>query len=464
MGKKNKKGKKNNQPQTYRQTLKKDIGKGFRKGAKKRVTGWIEGGGNTGGVGGGSEGGGGTSFGGVVLIVIAVMVFLLIFLIIPSYRAGTLQVGASYIAPVFESVGVVMGKLFSPIADAFSYATTGEETLSVGTSDQDIRERTGLSFGGNSIFGGNDLTVFGKDVGNEFGLNGDVVVGKLDLPMLKNVELSCEIKDVVKGRIDMDNVNSIKEGVAVFDVHNPEPYDEARIPFFCIFDPQKILEGGDLSLANRFAGTQKVFTEKIRLLLKYPLEVTSRLEVIGLPAEQFAVYRGKYDKAFELEGGIFKHLNSNIRSKAKFISDVDVALWFDKQPIGVGKEHTLRIGFRNKDTKNEFNLRKFKLEFPTGIEINSDKCGVFSIQEKALVLKEAHFKIINSILSDEKGGVGETFVNCGVKINEGFLGGSEAQIVKGGDIKSTLEYDYSLSVERQINLRRQSEASNVIVA
>ena len=325
----------------------------------------------------------------------------------------------------------------------------GENVFSFETSGSEIKQKTGLSFGGGSVFGsGSDLAVFGGYTNEEFGVNGDIVVGKLDeeIPELRKVKLSCSADENIKGRIEMDDAERIEDGKVMFDIPNPQPFDEARIPFSCSFDPTK-----NTALASTFL--RKINTKTIKLSLSYPIEISSRLEIFALPEERYKEYRGRYDLAFdELEGGIYSARSSKTLSKSKYESDVDVALWFDNQPLGANdKDYTLRFAFKNKNPKNKFKLERFSIELPDGIRFNDAGCEKFENG----VLKGEYFASVNNALNNEA--AGEYFGSCRIMVDERILGGSNADIVKGGDVNAAMMYEYTITAERDVVLKQPEE-------
>ena len=328
----------------------------------------------------------------------------------------------------------------------------GENVFSFESGGTEIKKKTGLSFGGSNIFGGSDLAVVGGYTNEEFGLNGAVVVGIIDedIPMLRDVRLSCAIDDGVKGEIEMDDAIKVENGDVVFNIFNPKPFDEATIPFYCKFDPVK-----NPVLANDLL--RKINTKTIKLALTYPLEISTKLEVFALSPEKFDEYRGRYDLAFdELENGIHSSRNSKILSKSKYESDVDVALWFDNQPLGFDEdkgynEYNLRFAFKNKNTENKFKLEKFEIELPDGMSFSDTGCEKFSNG----VLMEEYFTSINNALNNEVGG--ENFGTCKVRIDERILGGSISDLVMTGYVNATMLYEYTIIAERDVTLRQPEE-------
>lgn len=326
----------------------------------------------------------------------------------------------------------------------------GENVFSFETGGAEVKKKTGLSFGGSSVFGGGgDLTTFGQYINEEFGVRGEIVIGKLDedIPMLREVKLGCEIDNNIKGKIEMDNVGRIEDSAVVFDIYNPKPFDEARIPFYCNFDPRE-----NTVLSSSLL--RKINTKTVKLTLTYPLEISSRLEIFALPREKYREYIGRYDLAFdELESGIFSDRNSRILSRSKYESDVDVALWFDNQPLGVTeKDFTLRFGFKNKNPRNKFRLERFSIELPDGMRFSDTECKKFDNGN----LKREYFASINNALNNEVS-VGESIGSCKVRVDEGILGGSSAEIVKAGDVNAVMQYEYTIVAEKDVVLRQPEE-------
>lgn len=391
---------------------------------------------------------------GIFLLVFIVILFLFFWPSSPLAKS----VESGYLASTsfgqgMRSIGTGAGNFFGYIGDQFSFiqrVSSGEEIFSFETGSAEVQKKTGLSFGGSGIFGGAELSPFGTYTNEEFGVRGDVIVGKLDdnIPMLRNVKLNCELNNGVAGRIEMDEGRELENGNVEFDVQNPKPLEEARTPFHCLFNTDGELD----STMN-----QKINTRDIKLFLTYPFEISSRLEVFALPQEVYNNYRGRPEAAFdELEGGLYKDKSSRILAKPKFISDVDVTLWFDSQPIGVEREFTLRYGFENKNTKNKFLIRRFEIELPNGIGFNLEKCKGFALDGGKGKLVDGYSKI-NSALNDESITKGSSFGSCVIRVDESILGGSDAEIVRAEDIIATLEYEYTTTAERTITLRKPAE-------
>ena len=323
----------------------------------------------------------------------------------------------------------------------------GENVFSFETGGAEVKKKTGLSFGGSSVFGGGgDLVTFGDYTNDEFGIRGDIVVGKIDdgIFELPNVTLGCET-DNVKGEIEMDNIDRVEDGAVMFRIFNPKPFDEARIPFYCRFDPRE-----NPALAGSLL--RKINTKTVKLSLTYPLEISTRLEVFALSPEKAEDYLGRYDLAFdELQEGTYSDRNSKILSKPKYESDVDVALWFDNQPLSSDKDYTLRFAFKNKNPKNKFKLERFSIELPDGMSFNREGCEKFSNG----VLMENYFASVNNALNNEVSG--ESFGSCKVRTDEGILGGSIAEIVKAGDVNAKMIYEYTIVAQKDVVLKQPSE-------
>ena len=142
-------------------------------------------------------------------------------------------------------------------------------------------------------------------------------------------------------------------------------------------------------------------------------------------------------------------------SKSKYESDVDVALWFDNQPLGVNNENTLRFAFKNKTPRNKFKLEKFDIELPDGMRFSDVGCEKFDIHEDSAGLKAEYFNSINNALNNEVGG--ESFGSCKIRIDEEILGGSSADIVLAGNINAKMQYEYRIVAERDVTLRQPAE-------
>lgn len=383
----------------------------------------------------------------ILLILIAFFVWGVV--VAPGLESGFWQ---SKVGSPVKSVLQGTRQLFTftgTLYSNFNKILKGGNVFSLETGGAEIKQKTGLSFGGSSVFGsGGDLTAFGQYSNEEFGVRGEIVVGKLDedIPMLGNVKLSCKIDDNINGQIEMDNAEIAEDGV-VFDIYNPKPFDEARIPFFCNFDPRE-----NTALSNTLL--RKINTKTVKLVLTYPLEISSRLEIFALPREKYREYIGRYDLAFdELERGIFSDRNSKILSRSKYESDVDVALWFDNQPFGVTeKDFTLRFGFKNKNPKNKFRLERFSIELPDGMRFSDTGCEKFDNGN----LEREYFASINNALNNEVS-VGESIGSCKVRVDEGILGGSSAEIVKAGDVNAKMFYEYTIVAEKDVVLRQPEE-------
>ncbi|MBS3151632.1 zinc ribbon domain-containing protein [Candidatus Woesearchaeota archaeon] len=385
----------------------------------------------------------------ILLIFIAFFVWGVV--VAPGLESGFWQ---SKVGSPMKSVLQGTRQLFTFMGNQFSNINKilkGENVFSFETGGAEIKKKTGLSFGGGSVFGGGgDLAVFGGYTNEEFGVNGDIVVGKLDegIPELREIKLSCSVDENIKGRIEMDDINRVEDGAVVFDIHNPKPFDEARIPFSCSFDPSK-----NTALASTLL--RKINTKTIRLSLSYPIEISSRLEIFALPEERYKEYRGRYDLAFdELHGGIYSARSSKILSKSKYESDVDVALWFDNQPLGAsrdGKDYTLRFAFKNKNTGNRFKIGRFSIELPDGIRFNDAGCEKFENG----VFRGEYFASVNNALNNEV--AGEYFGSCRIMVDERILGGSNADIVKGGDVDAAMMYEYTITAERDVVLKQPEE-------
>ncbi len=323
----------------------------------------------------------------------------------------------------------------------------GENVFSFESGGSETKQKTGLSFGGSSVFGsGGDLVAFGDYTNDEFGIRGDIVVGKIDDEIfeLPNVALGCET-DNAKGEIEMDNIDRVEDGAVMFRIFNPKPFDEARIPFYCRFDPRK-----NPALAGSLL--RKINTKTVKLSLTYPLEISTRLEVFALPPEKAEDYLGRYDLAFdELQDGTYSDRNSKILSKSKYESDVDVALWFDNQPLSSNKDYTLRFAFKNKNPKYKFKLERLYIELPNGMSFNREGCKKYSNG----VLMENYFASVNNALNNEVSG--ESFGSCKVRIDEGILGGSSAEIVKAGDVNAKMIYEYTIVAQKDVVLKQPSE-------
>ena len=369
---------------------------------------------------------------------------------------------ASKVGSPLKSVLQGSRELFSFMINQFSNIgkiLKGEEVFSFETGGAEIKKKTGLSFGGGSVFGESDLAVVGMYTDQEFGVNGDIVVGKLDesIPMLRDVRLNCEV-DNVKGDIEMDDINRVENGAVIFDIHNPSPFDESRIPFYCSFDP-----GKDPTLSSSLI--RRINTKTVKLSLTYLIEISTRLEIFALPGDKSNEYRGRYDLAFdELERGIYADRNSKILSKSKYESDVDVALWFDNQPLGAPneekdytKDYTLRFAFKNENPGNNFKIERFFIELPEGIRFNNEGCEKFNIDDNKgeLMDKDNYFTSINNALNNEVGG--ESFGSCRVRVDDNILGGSSADIVKAGDVNAVMQYEYTIVAERDVTLRQPEE-------
>lgn len=409
-----------------------------------------------------SNNGGKKSSGGGLIFLVVIMVLLFLFFWPSSPLAESIKSGylaSTGFGKVMSSAGEGFVNLFRYTGNQFSNINKilkGEEVFSFETAGSETKKKTGLSFGGSSIFGGSDLAAIGTYTNEEFGVNGDIVVGKLDesIPELRDVKLSCSVDDV-KGKIEMDDVDGNENG---FNIPNPKPFDEARIPFYCNFNPKK-----EPALANSLL--RKINTKTVKLSLLYPIEITSKLEIFALPEKKSKEYRGRYDLAFdELEDGIYSDRSSKILSKSKYESDVDIALWFDNQPLSAGekkegrieeKDYTLRFAVKNKNSKNKFRLMKFTIDLPDGIRF-SDECDRFSGGANSRELNTDYFSSVNSALNTEEGSR-EWFGSCKVKAGEDLLGGSIADIVKTGDINAKLLYEYTILAEKDIVLRQPSE-------
>ncbi|MBI2106089.1 hypothetical protein HYT56_04605 [Candidatus Woesearchaeota archaeon] len=387
---------------------------------------------------------------GAGIILLAFIVILFLFFWPSSPLAKSIESGYLASTSIGRGIGLIgtgFGNVFKSVANSFSLiqrAAEGEEVFSFETQSAEIQKKTGLSFGGSGIFGEAELSPFGTYTNEEFGIRGDVIVGKLDdnIPMLGKVKLNCELKNGVAGRIEMDDSRDLGNGKVEFDIQNPKPAEEARIPFHCLFNSNGELD----STLN-----QKINKADAKLSLTYPFEVSSRLELFALPQETYNNYKGRFEAAFdELEGGLYKDRNSRILAKPKFISDVGLTLWFDNQPIGVGREFLLRYGFKNENTKNKFLIRRFEIELPNGIDFNPVRCKGFVLDRGRGRLVEG-YNNINSALNDESRLNGQHFGSCAMIVNERILGGSDAEIVKAEDIIATLEYEYTIVAEKTID-------------
>ncbi|MEK6856564.1 MAG: hypothetical protein AABX49_00965, partial [Nanoarchaeota archaeon] len=341
-----------------------------------------------------------SAVGGFILILL-IAFFIFGVVVSPGLESGFWQ---SKIGSPVKSVLQGTRQTFTFVGIQFSNINKilkGENIFSFESGGTEIKKKTGLSFGGSNVFGESDLNVISGYTNEEFGLNGAIVVGIIDeeIPMLRDVRLSCVIDDSIKGEIEMDDVNRAEDGEVIFDIYNPKPFDETRIPFYCKFDPVK-----NPNLANELL--RKINTKTITLALTYPLEISTRLEVFALSPEKFDDYRGKYDLAFdELHEGVYADRNSKVLSKSKYESDAEIALWFDNQPLGFdeGKgynDYNLRFAFKNKNPKNKFKLEKFSIELPEGMSFSDVGCEKFNNG----VLMEEYFASINNALNNEVGG------------------------------------------------------------
>src|SRR3989344_4255738 len=157
-----------------------------------------------------SNNGGKKSSGGGLIFLVVIMVLLFLFFWPSSPLAESIKSGylaSTGFGKVMSSAGEGFVNLFRYTGNQFSNINKilkGEEVFSFETAGSETKKRTGLSFGGSSIFG-SDLAAIGTYTDEEFGVNGDIVVGKLDesIPELRDVKLSCSV-DNVKGKIEMD--------------------------------------------------------------------------------------------------------------------------------------------------------------------------------------------------------------------------------------------------------------------
>ncbi len=395
--------------------------------------------------------GNGKPSGGVGVFIFLILIGLFIWGVIvsPGLESGFWQ---SKIGFPIKSVFQGTRGLFTFMTNQFSNLgkiLSGEEVFSFESGGAEIQKKTGLSFGGASIFGESDLAVVGGYTDEPFGVNGEIIVGKLDesIPRLRDVKFECKV-DNVNGKIEMDDIDRVENGAAIFEIYNPTPFDEARIPFYCNFDPK------NLEIVNTL--TKKINTKTVKLSLMYPIEISTRLDIFALPEKTYDRYKGRYDLAFdELEDGIYSNMNSRILSKSKYESDVDISLWFDNQPLGTsssGKDYTLRFAFKNKNTKNKFKIEKFSIDLPDGMSFSS---GCDNFNSNTGELSSSTFKSINDALNDEK--FGTSFGSCKVKVYDEMLGGSVSEIVKTEDISAAMKYQYTIVTEKEITLRQRGE-------
>ena len=333
-------------------------------------------------------------------------------------------------------VGYIGNQLFF-----ISQLVSGKELFMWESGGAKIKEKTGISFG--------ELKTWPLKgyVGNDFGVEGTFIVGRLS-EKVKSIKINpeCNMEDKVKGVITfLDEEVDPKEGVEI--PNQGERYTEIPYDFHCRFD------GDDPEIKNTLLA-KEINTKKINLILGYSIPLNSSLEIFAVDGDTFTEYRTR-DAFREADGGIWadKGYKPKILSKMQYISEVESNLWFDRQPLGVGKGPILRFRFKNKNTKNKVEIKGFKITLPTGLSFND--CEPL---EDDGTLRDGLFKEIERSLNDKEGsGESEPF-HCKLSVDNSILGGSTgASIVPAGEIEARLEHTYKLVAEKSITLRQQAK-------
>ena len=167
---------------------------------------------------------------GPLILILIIGGFIFGTIIVPGLESGFWQSTLAPIAPVFEALNKFASGAMRTISDALS--GRGYEFVSTGGAE--VSKKTGLSL--------RNIDSTATFVGEPVFVDGDLVTGKLDesVPVLKDVELSCEL-DGVKGNMGVRNQNYGEK--AKFDIYSPGQRDEVVDRFNCVFDPDKIATG-----------------------------------------------------------------------------------------------------------------------------------------------------------------------------------------------------------------------------
>ncbi|MAG45775.1 MAG: hypothetical protein CMH63_03325 [Nanoarchaeota archaeon] len=381
-----------------------------------------------------------------ILLLLVVGFFIYGTVVAPGLDSGFWQ--SSFGEPIkatLEGTRSVFGYIGNQLS-FISQLVSGKELFMWESGGAKIKEKTGISFG--------ELKVWPLKgyVGQDFGVDGIFVVGRLG-EKVKSIKLNpeCNVEDKVKGVITfLDEEVDPEVGVEIFN--QGERYVETPYDFHCRFD-------GKDSTIKDVIFAKAINTKKINLILGYTIPLDSSLEIFAVDGDTYNEYRTG-DAFKETDGGIWadKGYKPKILSKMQYVSEVESNLWFDRQPLGVGKEPILRFRFKNKNTKNKVKLNGFNITLPTGLSFGDCEPLESGGTSREGKLRNGLFKEIERSLNDKEGsGESEPF-HCKLSVDNSILGGSTgASIVPAGEIEARLDHTYKLVAEKSITLRQPSE-------
>ncbi len=429
--------------------------KGVQKGVQERVTNVF-----SGSSGGNASYQNQTQSKGIGKIVFIVLIFLFFIFLKPIYseckQSGFCETKiVKPLEPIAEGIKDTfsfVGKQAQQTRDIIS----GEQQFSW-TNAVDKGDKSGIWFDNERTYGitlGETESGVASILGDEFGADVDVVVGKIDESITSlDAQLRCNIGNedgLIRG-IVAQKVSNIK-------LFGPSKNERTRVhgPYGCVFTKE---QSG--RIAKRVTQTKSYFSEDIVFNLTYSLEPSISLPVFVLQdKDTYDYYRGRFGEAFkDLGGGSYKEHSKGVNSKIQYNTEVQAVMRIIDQPIYPEEGALFGVQFMNKDLNNVAKLNKFNFTLPKGamigkganigiegggdcewfreIETDDDK------RQYVFVLDDETSKDINR---DLNGRAGETrpFL-CKLEIDESALRGRTSTLIELGNVEAWLSYDYTIS-------------------